>query len=548
MQQTLIIAAMATTENKPANRRSGWINGLLLVFFSLGSLWLADLGFRAYERHFLLPSYPEIESAEPVNLAQLSYNEGLVPRATAEGEFRILSFGDSFTYSVMEPALSYNGIVEKTLDQALPDQTVRVVNLGEPGTGPNSFRLAHDYWSRIFQHQAVLFHIFLGNDIQDDAYLQSPLVWEPNVAVLQATNPFLDAGSKRVPNKFPLRMLDYAWAAWLSYRTTAAADLPPGYNWAALTELDPVAFQRTYFTFLDNTDPSKLSVLLPGYQQIFMLLQRAQQLVEQGIKVAVVLGPSEPMVNDELRAGVLAEAGANPSAYELGLAARIIGQLQQDLAPDVPLLDLSQVFREHHQSTGKPLYFRHNTHWDQAGNQLAGEVISNFLLDRWFGQVRFAETSSAADWRGPELVSEAEIQAYLQPLFGEQSRELPQVTGAARVMQLFDGVMGDENNWAMAELGQAIEIEWASPVKLSQLRIFLHDADGRSYGLLVEARMGNEWQILADRSIEVVSGELSISLPGDSVQALRLTGTSNSKQLEDPANHYLHIEEIEWSE
>jgi len=548
MQQTLIIAVMATTENKSASQGSGWINGLLLAIFSLGSLWLADLGFRAYERNFLLPTYPEVESVEPVNLAQLSYNDGLVPRATAEGEFRILSFGDSFTYSVMEPSLSFNGIVEKTLDQALPDQTVRVVNLGEPGTGPNSFRLAHDYWSQIFRHQAVLFHIFLGNDIQDDAYLQSPLVWEPNVAVLQATNPFLDAGSKRVPNKFPLRMLDYAWAAWLSYRTTKAADLPAGYNWAALTELDPVAFQRTYFIFLDNTDPSKLPALLPGYQQILLLMQRAQQLAEQGIKVAVVLGPSEPVVNDKLRAGVLTEAGADPSVYELGLAARIIERLQQSVAPDVPLLDLSQSFRDHHQSTGERLYFRHNTHWDQAGNQLAGEVISNFLLDRWFGQGQFEESGSAADWRGPELVSEAEIQEYLRPLLGQQNRALPQVTGAARDMQLFDGVTGDANNWAMAELGQAIEIVWDSPVKLSQLRIFLHDADGRSYGLLVEGKVAEEWQVLADRRTELVSGELSIDLPGAMVQALRLTGTSNSRQIEDPANHYLHIEEIEWAE
>ncbi len=559
---------MASLENKK-NRRTGWVNMMLVLLFGLGSLWLADLGFRAYERHYLLPDYPDTDSNEPVNLAQLSYNDGVVPRAGAVNEFRILSFGDSFTYSVMEPALSYNGIVEQKLNEILAGQSVRVVNLGEPGTGPNSFRLAHDYWSQIFEHQAVLFHIFLGNDVLDDAYLQSPLVWQPNVAVLQATHARLDAGSKRVPRKFPLRMLDYIYAAWLSHKTTTAADLPSGYNWAALTELDDEDFARTYFTFMDNFDPVKLPDLLPGYQQILLLLQQAQALSDQGIKVAVVLGPSEPMVNDTLRARVLAKAGADATHFELGLPARIIGELKQRVASDVPLLDLSQSFRERHQASGEKLYFRQNTHWDQLGNQLAGEEISRFLLDQWFAapeqlpeQVPEQVPEQAPDhspkqaqvalasagWRGSELVSEAEMENYLEALFADQKKVLPEVTGIAREMQLFDGIIAGDNNWAMAELGQSIELNWESPLELSALNIHLYGGDGRSYGLLVEAMVDYRWQLLADRRTETVTRELRLDLNRQPIQAIRITGTFNSEQADNPANHYIHIEEIEWVE
>ena len=540
---------MATPENK-TTRRSASVNVILLVLFSLGSLWLADLGFRAYERHFLLPDYPATDSDEPVNLARLSYNDGLIPRATGENEFRILSFGDSFTYSVMEPALSFNGIVEQRLNEALAGQSVRVVNLGEPGTGPNSFRLAHDYWSQIFEHQAVLFHIFLGNDVLDDAYLQSPLVWQPNIAVLQATHARLDAGSKRVPQKFPLRMLDYSYAAWMSHKTRTAADLPPGYNWAALTELDAEDFARSYFTFMDNFEPAKLPDLLPGYQQIFLLLQRAQVLADQGIKVAVVLGPSEPMVNDTLRENVLAKAGADAARFELGLPARIIGQLQQRVAADVPLLDLSPAFRERHLATGEKLYFRQNTHWDLAGNQLAGEEISRFLLQQWFAPepARAQVAVSSAGWQGPELVSDTEMKDYLQALFAETKKVLPKVTGIAREMQLFDGIVAGENNWAMAELNQAIELLWDEPPGMSQLKISFYGANGRHYGVLVEVKVDEGWQLLADRRTETVSGELQIKLNRQPVQAIRITGTFNSEQAENPANHYIHIEEIEWME
>jgi hypothetical protein len=557
---------MSVSADRPRQKANPWLNGALLLLFTLGSVWVADLVFRAYERNYLLPHYPEISSEAPVDLARLSYNDGVVLRQTAEDEFRILSFGDSFTYSVMEPALSFNGIVQQQLDDALEERTVRVVNLGEPGTGPNSFRLASEYWAQVFQHQAVLFHIFLGNDVQDDAYLQSPLVWEPNVAVLQASNAFLDAGSKRVPNRFPLRMLDYAWAAWLSRRTTSAAELPPGYNWAALTELDDDAFADTYFRFMDVLDRDRLPALLPGYEQVLRLLQQAQRLSEKGLKVAVVLGPSEPMVNDELRAEILGIAGADPADYELGLPARIIRMLQQQAAPDVPMLDLTEAFRARHQASGEKLYFRQNTHWDQAGNQLAGDEISGFLLERWFGtspadnplnmdtslasgSVPESAPESEPD-SGPELqrISDKELKAYLQTLFRAPQKNLPEVTGAARVMQLFDGVVDGADNWAMAELGQAIELHWQQPLKLSRLRIFLHDDDGRSYGLLLEALVDGQWQVLADRTANPVVGELDIPLPGTAVQALRLTGTSNSKQAENPDNHYIHLEELEWFE
>lgn len=539
---------MVSTKKQAKSSSTRWVNLLLLLIFSAAALWLADLGFRAYERHYLLPVYPEVEGTGPINLAQLSYNEGVVPRASAPGEYRILSFGDSFTYSVMEPDLSYNGIVQQQLNAALQGKSVRVVNLGEPGTGPNSYRAAYDFWSQIFEHQAVLFHIFLGNDVQDDAYLTSPLVWEPNIAVLQASNAVMDAGSKRVPNKFPLRMLDYAYAAWLSHKTTAAAELPPGYNWAALTDLDTETLLQTYFIFLDVTDPEKLSGLFPGYAQVMLLLKRAQALADMGIQVAIVLGPSEPMVNDELRARVLAHAGADAARYDLGLPVRIISQLQQRVAPDVPMMDMTQAFRARHQSSGEQLYFRHNTHWDKAGNQLAGDEISNFLLQHWFGQATAQAARRDTGWPGPVRVSQAELNHYLQPLFADPSRILPEVSGAARSLQLFDGIKADPNNWAMAELGQAIELRWDTAQTMSRIRVYLHHADERSYGLLVEAEWDGAWHVVSDRRVQPVSGELVIELPTVAVAALRLTGTSNSKQIENPDNHFIHIEELEWFE
>ena len=86
-------------------------NLLLGLLFSVGSLWLADLVFRHYEQSRLVPQLPQINGKGPINLFALRYNDSLVERQTGDGEFRILSFGDSFTYSIMEPQWSYNGVL-----------------------------------------------------------------------------------------------------------------------------------------------------------------------------------------------------------------------------------------------------------------------------------------------------------------------------------------------------------------------------------------------------------------------------------------------------
>jgi hypothetical protein len=277
-----------------------------------------------------------------------------------------------------------------------------------------------------------------------------------------------------------------------------------------------------------------------------LLLQQAQLIAASGVKVAVVLGPSEPMVNDALRSEILSGAGADPTAYDLGLPQRIIAELMRTSAPDVPLLDLTLAFRAEHEKTNEQLYFRRNTHWDKAGNQLAGDQIADFLSLAWFGLPVEPESLDDADWPGPVLVSEAQLKNYLKPLLTASARVLPEVSGAARVMQLFDGITGQSDNWAMAELQQPILLTWPTPVDISNLQIYLHNPDGRNYGLLVEVRVAGSWRTIADHTADPVSGMLEISLPGTPVQELRLTGTSNSDQQYNPANTYIHIEELEW--
>jgi hypothetical protein len=536
-------AGMANTE-QPGKRTSGLVNLALALLFTGISLWLADLAFRYYERNHLVMDRPDIEGAGPVNLAALSYNDGLVERRSGEGEFRILSFGDSFTYSVMEPQLSYSGIVQQRLDQAVDQYRFRVINLGEPATGNRHFRAAYDFWSQVLEHDAVLFHIFLGNDVLDDAYLYSSVVWAPNDAVLKGGNPVLDAANARVPHKYPLRMFDYAFAYWMSARTRSDNALPEGYNWAGLTSFEPQVFNEINFQYLENFDPLKLPDLLPGYEQVRLLLQRAQQVSEAGKSVAVILGPSEPQVDDGLRATVLKVNHGEQQNFDMELPLRIIQRLKAQVAPDVMLLDLTPYFRENRAQTGQKLFFRRNTHWDGDGNRLAGDVIADHLLAGWFGQTPPLVRQTELSYRN-ELLGDAEIDAYLQPLTAAAEKAGLAVNGVFRSVHLFDGIIGRTDNWAIAALDQPVMLEFDPPRKLSAMRLHMFRADGRTYRYTVEAEREGQWQMVSDHSAQSAGGTQDIALGGAEISAIRMIGLYNSSQENDPANAYFHIEEIE---
>ena len=536
---------MAEDQVLKKRRPSRLLNVLLMLIVTGVSLWLADLAFRYYERSQLVPRLPDVSGTGPVNLSALRYNDGLVDRRSADGEFRILSFGDSFTYSVMDPELSYNGVLQSQLQETVDAFRFKVINLGEPATGTRHFREAYDFWSQVLEHDAVLFHIFLGNDVLDDAYIHGSVEWAPNEAVLRGDNPVLEAGNRRVPGKFPLRMLDYAYAWWMSGKTRSEQELPEGYNWAGLTDFDPETFRRVNFNYMENFDPQKLPDLLAGYEQVLMLLERAQELSGSGIRVAIALGPAEVQVDDALRLEAIASGGADPTAYDLQLAQRIIERMREQVAPDVPLVDMTAAFRARREQDGEKLYFRHNTHWDKQGNRLAGELIADALTRAWFGGAG-TDDPAGGDSVDQSLVTDAEIEAYIAPLINRQDPGRPVISGAVRAVQMLDGIIGAPGNWAIAPLGKPVLIQFGEAQDLLAMRLHLYHSDGRRYRFTVDALQAGQWRNVADHSEQAVGGMLDIGLGDFPVSAIRITGLYNSSQENNPGNAFLHIEELEF--
>jgi hypothetical protein len=373
-------------------RLSGFALNCAVSLVALGvSLFSAEWIFLAYERARF--SSGHIEEHGIVNLHALNYNDTSLPAVKPAEEFRILSLGDSFAYSIMVYDYSYSGVAARTVNTIVTKPTVRIVNLGEPATSVNDYRAAYQYWAAILHPDAAIFNIFLGNDLLDVVSKYTPPHWSPNKVFAEKDFNITDGSARsHIPQKFPLRIFDYAYAYALVFlhapHSVSGVRVPdPRYNIAADNDFTHFP-EELYFTTskdqLVNFDFSRVDTLLAGYVAVYDFMRFASNLLHDGQKVLITLAPSESQVDPALRAQLAERFHIDLTLYDWTLPARLIRAISTQVDPRLPVIDLTG-YLQCRSEAGEQLYHPHNTHWSLEGNALAGQVIASYMLQNWFG-------------------------------------------------------------------------------------------------------------------------------------------------------------------
>lgn len=361
--------------------KSRFANILLLIGSTITCLVLLDGAFRFYEGWAFTESYRP--DGPLVDLQGLNYNDSSVPKARQEGEFRILSFGDSFCHAIVQFPASYNGVAQALLSR--PERPVRIVNFGEPSSSFPQYIAAMANWSGQVGHDALLVNIFLGNDLSEAARGEVP---DDGVINRVLGDNFVDVqtGRKRmshVPRLFPLRMADYAYAHYLcaTEGQFVLKDVPHPYT-HALGPLDDASFQRVAARHLEACDPQALGLLRRGYEGVAALGRYLGGEMAKGVKVLVLLSPAEVQVNDALFERVTSRMNAAPARFDRDLPNRLVAQALEAAAPGVPVLDLLPVLRRAMEA-GASLYYPMETHWNVEGNRVAATALAEWIEANW---------------------------------------------------------------------------------------------------------------------------------------------------------------------
>ena len=410
------------------------------------SVALAEALFRVYERHFLVEEVAI--GADDFDLAALRYNDvdGFLPARAPAGEFRILAIGDSFTESATRAEYAYTTWLQRLLTQAA-GRPVRVANLG---TGMTTFK---DYleeeraWGGRVEHDAVLFGVYSGNDYAESSQYalqdrgRSRRALRRGQAEVRRIGPAVD-----VPERYPLRILDYVWAQYVTHARSA----PESDLYRSKTQFVPeYAYAGIQGAMASFYLPDQIEQFYSGsLYWLDMLVRRAAALERAGKRVAISVAPPDFAVSPEWRARALAERHVEDSAVRDDLPEQIVTAVAARRGFRGPLVMFHACLRAA-EERGEDTYYETNTHWSARGNEIAGRVLAERLAQAWdLGAGRVEAGHLRCDSAPPE--PDADVVRAVDRL-------LARIEEAAALRDRVAAALGEDGHSASAEaIGAAL--------------------------------------------------------------------------------------------
>jgi hypothetical protein len=140
-------------------------------------------------------------------------------------------------------------------------------------------------------------------------------------------------------------------------------------------------FSEEAFLYIERARLELCHIRKRTYQKnidfILRSLSQMQELLARNqIRFAVGIYPDEFQVDENLRLQIFKNFGLEKDNYDIEFMQNVLSRHLE--AKRIPYLDLLDTFRSRGKS--EPLYLCRDTHWNQAGNELAANTIFQYLL------------------------------------------------------------------------------------------------------------------------------------------------------------------------
>ncbi|MBP0026967.1 SGNH/GDSL hydrolase family protein [Roseofilum reptotaenium CS-1145] len=326
--------------------------GLILLI----SLGLTEIIFRVY--NYLHPSFIFHDNSynrfrgQPLapeynfRLNSQGFKDVEFQVEKAPNTFRILGIGDSFAYGVVPYNYNYYTRLEEKLKQR--DDRVEIINMGIPNLSPKDYLALLVTEGLALNPDRVILSFFIGNDFDD---------------------------SKR-----SIESYSYVFSFWKflidlqnSYEGTVIhGNLEYQDDLPTLTDEKYLQIEigRSDLFRVDNSElESKVWGAMTYLREIKELCDR------QNIELLVILIPDELQVNPNLQSKVIDSQEMNLQDFDFSLPNQY---LQEELnEAEINFIDLLPYFQGY--SEFEQLYKPNDSHWNIAGNELAAELIFQYL-------------------------------------------------------------------------------------------------------------------------------------------------------------------------
>ena len=291
------------------------------------------------------------------------------------GTMRILGLGDSFSVYLADKGQNYNNLLQKDfISKGQGD--VELVNAGMEAIGPGYYWHILRKYGDLFQPDLVMVGFFVGNDFEeaDFAINIGNYIREHNDFIkkysryYQFRNWRLYKLSKNKYNRFRDEQL----------KKREIKRYPPQYvgTFSLGTFLE---VERTRSWIFDINKQDRLE---KNWRECSAILLKMKDWCDRRkIKFVIVILPDQFQVDPELRKAIFAKyKKIEEKNIDLTQPDNLIVNFCR--AQNIHCLDLLGQFQE--QGKTRQLYALRDTHWNEAGNRLAADVIFAYLEKNQF--------------------------------------------------------------------------------------------------------------------------------------------------------------------
>lgn len=342
------------------------------LIISLITFGLTEITFRIY--HKINPSFMFYDTTynrwrgEPYaedydfKLNSQGFKDVEYSQNKAKNTYRIIGLGDSFAFGVVPYKSNYLTLIEKKLNQD-KNQKIELINMGITGIGPKDYLALLVNEGLALNPDMILLSFYIGNDFLDNS------ISEKNRRVLKENDSYVISFLQSLIEIYG------KYQGNIYHQNMEYEDDTPTFS-------DDVYLQmlkeKSYIFIEQPAEPEHFERL---FNDALADLVKIKEICDyKNIKLVVVLIPDELQVNSKLVAKVAEDFDVSPDIFDFTLPNKLLSQAFEKYNINyIDVLDEFQVA-----TTKKRLYKPNNTHWNISGNQLAAEVIENYLQAEFF--------------------------------------------------------------------------------------------------------------------------------------------------------------------
>ena len=313
---------------------------------------------------------------------RFGFNDRDYPLEKTPGALRIVVVGDSFGWAGGLDG-NYTAVLERMFEARDHGHKVDVINTGYTGTHTGEQLVMLNKFGLQYNPDLVILGFFAGNDFRDADPNRKRIVVDGSLVDIDKRYERRFLGYPIIPQS---RLFVFLRQRYWDFTETRQAR-KEARAWAAATHqpapernLSEAAFlkvQKATLSFFDKqTATTKYA---PNIEYIFDSIAAMNEVLRsRKIEFIVAIYPDTLQVSPNQFDALVTRSQLRKEDYDLNLAQDLLKTFLA--SKQIPYLDLTDRFRT--EAKRQDLYTFRNSHWNDAGNKLAAEILFQYLNDQ----------------------------------------------------------------------------------------------------------------------------------------------------------------------